>query len=113
MGRLPLRQLCDDTSRFATRWPRSTESPLPFERFGPLGELRVAERTVTEVAANWKILVENYNECLTARRCIQSSSQVVPAYKRGEVLEEGRRDAGVSLADNGTASRPAATRSYR
>jgi glycine betaine catabolism A len=77
------------------------ESPLPYERFGPLGELRVAERTVTEVQANWKILVENYNECLHCPTVHPELVAVVPAYKRGEVLETDRRDGGVSLADDG------------
>jgi Rieske 2Fe-2S family protein len=78
------------------------QSPLPFERFGPLGELRLGHRTVTEVASNWKILVENYNECLHCPTVHPELVAVVPAYKRGEVLEEGRHDGGVVLADGGT-----------
>src|SRR5262249_25299071 len=78
------------------------ESPLPFERFGPLGELRVAERTVTEVAANWKLLIENYNECLHCPTVHPELVRVVPTYRRGEVIEGDRADGGVSIADGGT-----------
>jgi len=78
------------------------ESPLPFERFGPLGELRVAHHTVTDVAANWKILVENYNECLHCPTVHPELIRVVPTYRRGEVIENGRRDGGVSIAGEGT-----------
>jgi Rieske 2Fe-2S family protein len=78
------------------------ESPLPYERFGPLGELQVAVRTETDVAANWKILVENYNECLHCPTVHPELVAVVPAYKRGEVLEPGREDGGVAIADGGT-----------
>jgi Rieske 2Fe-2S family protein len=78
------------------------ESPLPWERFGPLGELRRAERTVSEIAANWKILVENYNECLHCPTVHPELVAIVPAYKRGEVLEAGRDDGGVAIADHGT-----------
>jgi glycine betaine catabolism A len=36
------------------------------ERFAPwrMGELRMVQRTEYEVAANWKLIVQNYNECL-------------------------------------------------
>src|SRR5436190_100849 len=76
--------------------------PLALERFGPLGELRSGFRTVTEVAANWKILVENYNECLHCPTVHPELVAVVPAYRRGDVLEDGRSDGGVAIAGGGT-----------
>src|SRR5207253_2007246 len=78
------------------------ESPLPWERFGPLDELRVGHRTVVDVAANWKIQVENFNECLHCPTVHPELVAIVPAYKRGEVLEEGRSDGGVAIVDGGT-----------
>ena len=78
------------------------ESPLPWERFGPLGELRVGHRTVVDVAANWKIQVENFNECLHCPTVHPELVAIVPAYKRGEVLEDGRSDGGVAIAEGGT-----------
>src|SRR5436190_404940 len=76
--------------------------PLALERFGPLGELRSGFRTVTAVAANWKILVENYNECLHCPTVHPELVAMVPAYARGEVYEEGREDGGVTLAGGGS-----------
>jgi phenylpropionate dioxygenase-like ring-hydroxylating dioxygenase large terminal subunit len=78
------------------------ESPLAYERFGPLGELRAGFRTVTDVAANWKILVENYNECLHCPAVHPELVAVVPTYRRGEVIESGRTDGGVGIAGDGT-----------
>jgi Rieske 2Fe-2S family protein len=78
------------------------QPPLAFERFGPLGELRVGFRTETDVAANWKILVENYNECLHCPTVHPELVAVVPTYKRGEVIEAGRSDGGVAIAGGGT-----------
>ena len=45
------------------RFADQHDSPLSFARFN-LDDLRIGHRTVVEVAANWKILIENYNECL-------------------------------------------------
>ena len=78
------------------------QPPLAFERFGPLDELRVGFRTVTDVAANWKILIENYNECLHCPTVHPELVQVVPTYGRGNVIEAGRDDGGVGIAGGGT-----------
>ncbi len=50
------------------------EDPIPFEqhladlpeKLAPwrMGELRVAHRAIYDVAANWKLIVHNYSECL-------------------------------------------------
>ena len=66
-----------------------------------MDELRTAHRTVSEVAANWKILVENYNECLHCPTVHPELSRVAPAFGKGLVLEPGRHDWGVSIAGGG------------
>ncbi len=71
---------------------------LGFARFG-LEALRTGHRTVSEVGANWKILIENYGECLHCPTVHPELVQVVPVYRSGAVYEEGR--AGVALADGG------------
>jgi len=43
-----------------------------YDRYA-LDELRIAHRVVYEVEANWKIVIDNFNECLTARACTPSS----------------------------------------
>lgn len=77
------------------------DEPLTFERFG-LDGLRVAQRTVTDVEANWKIHVENYNECLHCPAVHPELVAVVPTYRKGLVIEDGRTDGGVSIANGGT-----------
>jgi len=77
------------------------DNPLGFARFN-LDELRTGHTTVTEVQANWKILIENYNECLHCPTVHPELVQVVPAFRKGSVYEKNRADGGVALADGGT-----------
>jgi Rieske 2Fe-2S family protein len=65
------------------------DSPLELERYG-VGELRVGGRRTYDVAANWKILVENYHECLHCPSVHPELVKIVPLYRRGEVEEEGQ-----------------------
>jgi Rieske 2Fe-2S family protein len=78
------------------------ESPLPFARFGPLEELRVGHRTVVDVEANWKVHVDNYNECLHCPTVHPELVAIVPAYRRGDVVEADRPDGSVAIAGGGT-----------
>ena len=66
-----------------------------------MDELTTAHRTVTEVAANWKIIIENYNECLHCPTVHPELVAVAPTFRKGEVFEEGRDDWGVSIAGGG------------
>ena len=76
-------------------------SAVEYERFG-FGELRTAHQTVSEVAANWKILFENYNECLHCPTVHPELVAVAPAFRTGNVFEEGRSDYGVTMAGGGS-----------
>ena len=78
------------------------DEPLKLARFGLAG-LRIGHVTVNDVRANWKIVIENYNECLHCPTIHPELVAVVPAYKKGDIFEAGRRDGGVSLADGRTA----------
>ena len=53
--------------------------------------------------ANWKIVLENYNECLHCPTIHPELVAVVPAYRKGSIFESGREDGGVTLADGRTA----------
>ncbi len=77
------------------------ESLLMFERF-KLGELRVGVRLVYEVEANWKIVVENYNECLHCPQIHPELVQVVPLFRFGEVWDEETRDDGNWMREGAT-----------
>jgi Rieske 2Fe-2S family protein len=78
------------------------DDTLGLARFG-LADLRIAQVTVNDVQANWKIVLENYNECLHCPTIHPELVAVVPAYRKGDVFESGREDGGVSLADGRTA----------
>ena len=70
---------------------------LALKRFA-LGDLKVAHTTVCEVAANWKIIVENYQECLHCTRVHPELVAVIPLYRTGWVVDATREDGGVTMA---------------
>ena len=76
------------------------DDPLRFARFA-LDGLRIGHRTVTEVDANWKILIENYNECLHCPTVHPELVAVIPAFRKGAVLDPDRTDGGVAIANGG------------
>lgn len=76
----PLRdQLAEDTET----------SPLQLARYG-VGDLRIGAVREYEIAANWKIVVENYHECLHCPTVHPELVRIVPLYRRGEVEEDGQ-----------------------
>ncbi len=79
----------------------SVETITDFDRYR-MGELRVARRLVYEVKANWKILVENYNECLHCPTIHPELVAVVPLYRKGEVWDGETRDGGNLMRDGAT-----------
>jgi len=64
-------------------------SPLELSRYR-VGDLRSGARREYEVAANWKIVVENYHECLHCPTVHPELVKIVPLYRRGEVEEDGQ-----------------------
>jgi len=59
--------------------------PLPERaRPYPLASLRVGAREEREVAANWKILVENFGECYHCPGVHPELADMVPLYRSGE-----------------------------
>ncbi len=49
----------------------------------PLAELRSARRLVYRVAANWKVICENYNECYHCGPVHPELCELIPAFRRG------------------------------
>ena len=78
------------------------DDPIGLARFG-LADLRIGHVSTIDVEANWKIVMENYNECLHCPTVHPELVAVVPAFKKGTVFEPGREDGGLSLADGRTA----------
>jgi Rieske 2Fe-2S family protein len=77
------------------------DDPLGLAKYG-LADLRIGHVTTNEVQANWKIVIENYNECLHCPTIHPELVAVVPAYRKGNIFESTRQDGGVSLADGRT-----------
>jgi|SRR5208283_3589383 len=77
----------------------------------PLEELRSANRIAYEVNANWKIILENYNECYHCGAVHPELCDVVPAFKQqgGAALEWERgiphKDGAVTFTRTGKTNR--------
>jgi len=83
-------------------WLRdSNETMLDFERYR-MGDLRLGRRLTYDVAANWKIVVENYNECLHCPQIHPELVQVVPLFRKGEVWDGETRDGGNLMIEGAT-----------
>jgi glycine betaine catabolism A len=67
----------------------------------PLADLRVGERLAYDVAANWKVVVENYNECYHCGPVHPELCELVPAFKDGGGRELDW-DAGIPHRDGAT-----------
>jgi Rieske 2Fe-2S family protein len=63
----------------------------------PVAGYRLGARTETVVAANWKILIENYNECLHCAVVHPELIDVIPLYRSGHVVDPARDDEIVDL----------------
>jgi glycine betaine catabolism A len=86
---LPLHKVSVDTWGgfvFVSLDPRQTlaeqlgEIPDRTRRY-PLAELRIARTIVYDVAANWKVILENYNECYHCAGVHPELCAIVPAFK--------------------------------
>lgn len=77
----------------------------------PLAELRTARSIRYEVEANWKVLLENYNECYHCAGVHPELCRVVPAFRRrgGADLDWERgiphRDGAWTFTQSGTSNR--------
>lgn len=77
----------------------ASDDPFQWSRYHVSGLVEGARREY-DVAANWKIIVENYNECLHCPTVHPELVQLVPLYRRGEVEHApGLGDSGNRMAD--------------
>jgi len=90
--------LADDPRPLLEQLAIEAGEPLAWERYR-IGELRVGHRIVYEVGANWKIIHDNFNECLHCPSVHPGLSKLVPIYRTGQVLDRERRDGGVTLGE--------------
>ena len=84
--------------------------PQRLQRY-PLAELRIANTIVYEIAANWKVMLENYNECYHCAGVHPELCAIVPEFKRhgGADLDWERgiphRDGAFTFSFSGTTDR--------
>ncbi|MGH7580568.1 MAG: aromatic ring-hydroxylating oxygenase subunit alpha [Gemmatimonadales bacterium] len=77
----------------------------------PLRELRVAKRIEYRIAANWKVMLENYNECYHCGPVHPELCRLVPAFRQrgGAELDWERgiphREGAWTFTGNGTSNR--------
>jgi Rieske 2Fe-2S family protein len=83
-------------------WLRnSNETITDFERYR-MGELKLGRRITYDVAANWKIVVENYNECLHCPTIHPELVAVIPLFRKGEVWDGETIDGGNEMLEGFT-----------
>jgi glycine betaine catabolism A len=86
--------------------------PARIERY-PMAQLRIGETIRYEVAANWKVICENYNECYHCGGVHPELCSVVPAFREagGGALDWSRgiphRDGAYTFTHSGTTARRA------
>jgi glycine betaine catabolism A len=93
--------LGDDAPALEEWLRNSNETILDFERYR-MAELRLGRRITYDVAANWKIVVENYNECLHCPTIHPELVQVIPLFRKGEVWDGETRDGGNLMFEGAT-----------
>ncbi|HEY8259213.1 MAG TPA: aromatic ring-hydroxylating dioxygenase subunit alpha [Gemmatimonadales bacterium] len=71
-------QLIPDTRTLATQLGAIPERLCRY----PLSDLRVARRLAYDVRANWKVILENYNECYHCGPVHPELCRLVPAFKQ-------------------------------
>ncbi len=84
---------------------RSSVEALTFERH-KMDKLITVQSTETLVAANWKILVENYAECLHCPIVHPELVEIVPTFRTGSTSDGNRVDGGVLTTTGGTSYSP-------
>jgi len=75
--------------------------PFQWGRYG-LSDLVVGARSEYRVAANWKLIVENYNEFLHCPTVHPALTELIPVYRVGEVEERPGQSHGNLLRDGAT-----------
>ena len=72
----------------------------------PVGSYRIGARTEAVVDANWKIIVENYAECLHCAVVHPELAELIPLYRSGNVVDPDDPSAPVTFADGRVAFTP-------
>ena len=92
----------DENAPSLTTWlDKHYSRPRELEKFD-LATLKNVRTTIDEVEANWKVLAENYSECLHCAVVHPELVDLVPIYKTGSTTQTDRPDWGVTLSPGAT-----------
>jgi Rieske 2Fe-2S family protein len=78
-----------EAAPLAVELSEQPDSPMELARYR-VGDLAIGAARTYEVAANWKIVVENYHECLHCPTVHPELVKIMPLYRTGEVEEDGQ-----------------------
>ena len=84
-------------------WLAATAPTIDHFAHLPIAGYRIAARTEATVRANWKILFENYSECLHCAVVHPELTDLIPLYRTGDVVHPGDPSAPVGFAEGRTA----------
>ena len=74
-----------------------------------IADMALVQRTASSAAANWKIVVENYQECLHCPVVHPELVEVIPHYRTGEVVDAARPDGAVEFLNGANSYTQAST----
>lgn len=92
---------------------RQLGAEIDYSKNYPLADLRSGGRFVYDVKANWKVIIENYNECYHCAGVHPELCEIVPAFKQGGGFDldwsEGvpHREGAFTFSFSGTTKRTA------
>jgi glycine betaine catabolism A len=93
--------LDEDASTLEKQLADDPDDPTSVDHYR-MQDLRIGREITYDVPANWKIVIDNYNECLHCPVVHPEFVQIVPISRRGEVQE--RDDWGGNSLDVGVSS---------
>lgn len=88
--------VASDPPDFDEWFSRYASDLAPYERYD-IASLRTVHASECDITANWKIVIENYLECLHCTRVHPELVEIVPLYRSGNVVDPARSDGGVTL----------------
>ena len=88
--------LASEPPPFAEWFDQHAADLAPFVRYD-IASLEVVHVSECDIAANWKIVIENYLECLHCTRVHPELVEIAPVYRSGNVVDPDRPDGGITL----------------
>ena len=90
--------LSPDVSPLGDWIVESNPALVEFEHL-EIADMALVQRTASTAAANWKVVVENYQECLHCPVVHPELVEVIPHYRSGEVIDASRPDGSVEFVN--------------